>query len=189
MNERGDSTTSLTSIDLRRRYNSGRNDLVAEFFQPCLAAAISYDRAVGFFSSSFYALVGVDLAAFVKRGGRMRLVCCPRLSALDINALRDGYSERVTAASLVREVDECLEDAVGEKVTKLLATLITRCYLEVKIAFRRNSTRIYHDKLGIFTDRECNQVTFDGSTNESWSGWSEAGNYEGFHAFASWVDP
>jgi superfamily II DNA or RNA helicase len=164
-------------------------NLLAEFFQPCLDAAARYDRAVGFFSSTFYALIGLSIADFAHRGGTMRVVCCPRLSALDIAAMHEGYAARVAGIGVVRELEEYLEDPVGHAVTRLLATLIAHGALDLRIAFRPGRTGIYHDKVGIFTDGTGHRVSFDGSANESWSAWSDEGNYEAFHAFTSWNDP
>jgi superfamily II DNA or RNA helicase len=182
------STAELRRLPLRRRYSTGRMNLLAEFFQPCLDAATRYERAVGFFSSTFYALIGLSIADFAHRGGTMRVVCCPRLSALDIAAMREGYSARVAGIGIVRELEECLEDPMAHAVSRLLATLIAYGALDLRIAFRPGRTGIYHDKVGIFTDRAGEQVSFDGSANESWSAWSEEGNYEAFHAFTSWQD-
>ncbi|MDQ6883743.1 MAG: DEAD/DEAH box helicase family protein [Candidatus Dormibacteraeota bacterium] len=179
----------LRDVPLRRRYSTGRADLMEEFFRPCLAAAGSYDRAVGFFSSTFYLLVGVTMAGFAHRAGKMRIVCCPRLSEVDIAAMREGYGSRAAGSGLVRELEECLEDPVGQAVGRLLATLIAYGTIDLRIAFRPGVVGIYHDKLGIFTDAHGDRVSFDGSANESWSAWSGAGNYEAFHAFSSWADP
>lgn len=182
------SVATLRDVPLRRRYSSGRQDLVQDFFRPCLLASTSYDRAVGFFSSSCYVLIGLDVAEFVQRGGRMRLVCCPRLSELDVEALREGYSHRAASTALVHEIDQTIDDPIAHPVTRLLATIVALGAMDIRIAFRRQEGSIFHDKVGIFTDPAGNRVSFDGSTNESWRGWSESGNFEGFHAFASWVD-
>lgn len=179
----------LQTIPLRRRYNTGRADLLEEFFQPCLTAAARYDRAVGFFSSTFYTLIGLSIADFAQRDGRMRLVCCPRLSLIDIDAMRAGYAARTAGMGVVHELDGCLEDPLGHSVSRLLATLVAHGVLDLRIAFRPGHKGIYHDKVGIFTDTGGDQVSFDGSANESWSAWSEEGNYEAFHAFTSWDDP
>src|SRR5688572_22794582 len=93
---------SLRGVQLRRRYSTGRADLLEEFFRPCLSRAMRYDRAVGFFSSTFYLLIGMTIADFAHRGGRMRVVCCPRLSEVDISAMREGYVARAAGSGLVR---------------------------------------------------------------------------------------
>lgn len=180
----------LTDVPLRRRYNSGRENLTATFFTPCLERSVRYDRAVGFFSSTVFMLIGAQVSEFVLRGGHIRLICCPRLSPSDILAIDRGYDARAAAdGALQRELEEVLVDPVEQAAATLLATLIARNSLDLQIAFRPGSSGIFHDKVGIFTDSEDNQVSFSGSLNESWSGWSGAGNYEGFHAFSSWGDP
>lgn len=180
----------LTAVSLRRRYSSGRDNLTAMFFAPCLGTSVRYDRAVGFFSSTIFVLIGAQVAEFARRGGRLRFICCPRLSNSDIQAIEHGYETRTTVdTALQREFEEVLLDVVGQAAGTLLATLIACDALEIKIAFRAGGSGIFHDKVGIFTDSENNQVSFSGSLNESWSGWSGSGNYEGFHAFSSWHDP
>jgi hypothetical protein len=43
---------------------------------------------------------------------------------------------------------------------------------------------IFHEKVGIFTDPQGNQLAFSGSNNESLSGWES--NVESFHVYCSW---
>jgi superfamily II DNA or RNA helicase len=181
------STSSLRAVDLRPRYSSGRDDLIADFFVPCLEAASTYDRAVGFFSSSFFALIDVPIAEFAIRGGKMRLVCSPRLATEDIDAIAAGYEERTTGAALLREIEESLADPTGRAATSLLATLVASDTIEIKVAFRLVENQgLFHDKVGIFTDADRDRISFTGSANETWSAWSGRANHEYFHAFASW---
>jgi superfamily II DNA or RNA helicase len=177
--------SDLRDVPLRRRYSSGRDDLSSDFFAPCLSVATRYDRSAGFFSSSLYMLIGVPIADFALRGGKIRLVCSPRLSPQDIEAMQAGYASRAAADALQRELDEYLSDPTGEAVTQLLATLIAYGTIEIKIAFRAG-TAIFHDKVGIFEDALGDRVSFTGSANETWSAWSGDGNHEYFHAFTSW---
>ena len=181
-------SASLRDLSLQLRYSTGRNDLLEEFFRPCLSMAVAYDRAVGFFSSTFYLLVAGTLAEFARRGGKMRIVCCPRLSEVDIAAMQEGYAARAAGNGLVREFEECLDDPIGKAVGTLLATLVAADVIDIRIAFRPGVTGIYHDKVGLFSDSNGERVSFDGSANESWSAWSEWGNYEAFHVFCEWID-
>ena len=49
----------------------------------------------------------------------------------------------------------------------------------------RSSVRgIYHEKVGIITDREGNRLSFSGSINETAGGWIN--NRESFHVHLSW---
>src|SRR3954453_24126383 len=124
---------SLTSLSLKRRYTTSRDDLITSFFVPCLDHATEYDRAVGFFSSSFYVVVGLPLAAFARRGGRLRLVCCPRLTAADIDAISAGYEQRAAGDALVQELDEVLADPTGRAAASLLATLVAAGTVDIRI--------------------------------------------------------
>jgi superfamily II DNA or RNA helicase/HKD family nuclease len=178
---------SLQTVALRRRYSTSQNDLIAEFFVPCLEQADGYDRAVGYFSSTFYALIRLPLAEFVERRGKIRIVCSPYLSADDIEAIRDGYEQRALEGSLARDLDRLESDDVGRAAASLLGTLIAAGVIELKLAFNRNHRGLFHDKVGIFTDASMHQVSFTGSANETWAAWSGLMNHESFHAFASWT--
>lgn len=179
----------LASLSLRRRYSSGRHNLIDEFFGPCLKASISYDRATGFFASSVFVLVGVPVAEFALRGGHIRLVCSPRLTSDDLQAIEEGYQRRQAGESVLRELDGILEDPVGGAAARLLATLVSVGAMDIRLALRSDPAEgLFHDKVGIFTDVEGVRVTFMGSANETWSAWSGRGNHEYFHAFASWRD-
>jgi superfamily II DNA or RNA helicase len=181
------SERSLRHLSLATRYSSGRNDLTAEFFTPCLQASTRYDRAVGFFSSSFYTLVGVPIAEFALAGGKLRLVCSPRLAAGDIAAIEAGYEKRAAGDAVLRELEEHLEDPASAAAARLLATLVACGAVEIRLAFRpAGGDGLFHDKVGIFTGADGERVTFTGSANDSWAAWSGRANHEYFHAFASW---
>ena len=65
----------LDKIHILEEYRTGEQDLVESFYKPCLDEANYYDRAVGYFRSTVFLLVGSSLVEFAKRGGTMRLVC------------------------------------------------------------------------------------------------------------------
>ena len=68
-----------------------------------------------------------------------------------------------------------------------IASLIAKGVLDVKIAFlsSKNEIAMYHEKMGIMSDREGNAVAFSGSMNESENAFSS--NYESFDVFCSWT--
>ena len=177
----------LQDVPLRRRYSSGRHDLAREFFVPCLARSIAYDRAVGYFSSTFYALIDVPLAEFAEHGGHIRLACSPQLSREDIDAIAAGYAERTTGNAILRELDSVLRDPTGHAAARLLGTLVAAGIVDIKLAFSTSQQGIFHDKVGIFEDAQQHRISFTGSANETWSAWSGLANHESFHAFASWT--
>ena len=179
----------LDMLDLDFEYRSGDDNLVADFYRPCLSVATRYDRASGYFRSSVLQAVGSSLIDFVRRGGHIRLICSPDLTDEEINAFEQGYRTRaeIIESAINRELDQVFADARTQFQTSAIATFISLGAMDVRIAFSANAHGIYHEKLGIFTDAFSNEVSFKGSANETWSAWHERGNHESFDVFRSWT--
>lgn len=176
----------LDDIDFNHEYRSGRDDLIADLYYPALARCSEYFRAVGYFSSSVFELLGKPLGDFVSRNGKIRLITSVELSENDITAIKEGMSkQKVAEASILREVNENIEKFAG-KGTALLAYLLEIGSLEIRIALPDLGSGIYHEKVGIFIDKD-RYVTFSGSANESRSGLSV--NYECVDVYTSWKEP
>lgn len=178
---------SLKDLILRNQYRSDRHDLLQDFYIPCFHQAEHYDRAVGFFSSTSLALVGQGLTAFIKAGGKIRLIASPHLSDEDVQAIEQGLKQRqeVITDTIVRELEQDLEQIISHRLA-CLAWLLSREILEIKLAIPQNVRRrgIYHEKLGIFSDTSGHQIVFTGSANESASALSD--NFECIDVFRSW---
>src|SRR5436309_8900450 len=85
---------ALADLNLKQAYHKPQDDIARAFYLPCLAAANTYDRAVGYFSSAIYALAWPSLRQFVDNGGKIRLICSPVLAEEDANAMAEGYAAR-----------------------------------------------------------------------------------------------
>jgi superfamily II DNA or RNA helicase len=185
----------LAELPLTHAYRKGENDIAEEFYLPCHSAAVQYDRAVGFFSSTIYTLAWPALRAFVEREGRIRLVCSPVLSQQDQGAVAEGYASRMEAEAgerLRKEVRSLFAHPYLSAPTRVLAALVALEVLEIRLAFVGSASdgrtrRLFHDKLGIFRDRSGNRVVFKGSMNETWMGLSTDGNLESVDVFVSWA--
>ena len=75
----------LRDLNIQPEYRTNTCDIVKEFLVPVLSEAVTYDRAVGFFSSSALAEVAKGIGRIAQRGGRIRLIASPNLSDEDIN--------------------------------------------------------------------------------------------------------
>lgn len=180
---------SLRDIDLEPEYRNRLQDIATQFYIPLLSEAVSYKRAVGFFSSSILTSIAPGLFEMYQKGikGSIKLLASPRLSDEDIEAINAGYKERdeVIFYALQRELldydDFCTQDRLN-----LLANLIANEILDIHIAVSvgNSGIGIYHEKLGIIEDAEGNTVVFTGSMNESGIGLTE--NYEAVDVFCSW---
>ncbi|KAM3109112.1 DNA phosphorothioation system restriction enzyme [Phormidesmis sp. 146-33] len=177
---------SLKDLDLRNQYRSDRHNLLEDFYIPCLKRSLTYNRAVGFFSSTSLAAAARGVSALIRVGGRMRLIASPHLSSEDADAIAQGLRQReeVIEAALVRELGQ-LEQLENDRLG-YLAWLLSRELLEIKLAVHQNPYQqgIYHEKLGIFRDLDDQVVVFTGSANESASGLID--NFECIDVFRSW---
>jgi superfamily II DNA or RNA helicase len=182
---------SLKDIEFKLSYNSGDNDLLKEFFIPCLFESVNYDRAVGFFTSNVLISLSQGLPAFIGNSGVFRLVCSPKLTEEDIEAIAKGYQDRneIISNSLIKEIN-LLPSNIKDNPLNCLSWLIASNKLNIKIAMPHKLSAdnfgIYHEKVGVFKDKENNFVTFFGSNNETLGGLSY--NYEAFDVFTSWND-
>ncbi len=179
----------LSTLPLDSHYRTGERDPVTGFYKPCLDASITYDRAVGYFRSSIFAVIGQPFLDFARRGGKARFICSPSITEEDVKAIESGYLQRDQAIerAITRDVDELLSDPASDHRAKLLATFIKFGTLDIKLAIRSGGNGIYHEKIGIFSDGNSHHVSFLGSANETWSAWHAEGNHESIEVFRSWL--
>jgi superfamily II DNA or RNA helicase len=183
--ETGGTPLVLRDLDLQPDYRSGRDVLLDDFYVPCLQESVLYDRAVGFFSSTLFHVVALAYSDFVRRGGRLRLICSPALKPEDFDAMKEADEIGRYAQSMVwAELQELLNRPETVPATRLLATLVANDIAEVRIAFAVHPSGIFHDKLGVFEDADGRRVSFVGSANETWRAWGL--NHESFEVFCSW---
>lgn len=177
----------LDELDIKVEYRSLIHRIAEDFLIPALNKAISYDRAVGYFSSSILSLIAYGIEGLAKNGGKIRLIASPYLSEDDVEAIKLGYKNReeTTKNAILNELKEPKNYFEKEQLN-LLANLISDGILDMKIAFIEDTTKlgIYHEKLGIIKDECGNTIAFSGSMNETKSGLDA--NYEAIDVFCSW---
>ncbi|MCA9273430.1 MAG: hypothetical protein KDA31_10320, partial [Phycisphaerales bacterium] len=170
----------------RRRYatsstdQSGEGrDLLRSFYIPALLRAVRYDRVAGYFRSSALAAASRGFTAILQREGTVRLIAGCDLAPHDVQAILDGNTNRLEQ-HLEGELDKL--DAEPEKVRRgveLLAHMIAKGRLEIRVAFRKHAETgepilldssedgYVHEKWGIVTDGFGQRLSFSGSMNES----------------------
>lgn len=178
---------SFKDIAIKTEYRTGNSNVIRDFYMPVLSEAVSYKRAVGFFSSTALIQISKGIADMVANGGKISLIASPRLSEEDIHAIQIGYENRdkIIIDALLRSFDEPTTYFESERLN-LLATLIAEGRLDIKIAFTENGNQlgIYHEKMGLLYDSENNIIAFSGSTNETETAFVL--NYEVMDVFCSW---
>ena len=166
--------------------NRGSNNFLDSLLKPALREAAYYRRSVGFFSSSVFSLLLNSLPSFIRNNGKIHLIVSPELSNDDIKAIQLGYEKKsdLLKRRFLEDFDAEIRlfDDVG---LDTLAELVARGILDVKVASVKNDFGIYHDKLGILTDRVGNNVVFYGSPNSSANAYLN--NYEKIRVVRDWI--
>ncbi|MGN1399301.1 MAG: DEAD/DEAH box helicase family protein [Erysipelotrichaceae bacterium] len=160
---------SLVDVRFELSYNNQECDVVRSFFAPALKEAIEYDRAVGFFSSTSLMSMSVGIKKLVQNGGKIKLICSPKLSEEDIIAIESGYERRkIIENAINREFVEPKDEFEAERLN-ILSHLISEGIMDIKIASMKSSNEhsMFHAKIGIIGDANGNYVVFNGSMNES----------------------
>lgn len=174
-------------------YRSDCNNLVDDFYIPCLSRSTLYRRAVGYFTSRSLSVAARGVASLVSNSGKMRLIASPFLEQSDVIALQKGFCNKPEIlANIVGKSFKEVEDLIQRDRLSALSWLIASRALEVRLAVRLDSSGspsggIYHEKLGIFSDSQGRHVAFTGSANETIGGL--IGNFESIDVYASWDDP
>ncbi len=169
-------------------YKSDQDNLLEDFYFPVLSVANRYDRAVGFFSASTISYAAQALSVFVKNGGQIRLILGAFSDSEDLEAIRQGYEEKEISdkigAKLLSMISN-VDDELFQNRFETLSWLVAHGRLDVKIALRERG--MYHDKVGILSDKAGDKVVFAGSANESTHALLPTYNFESINVFRTWI--
>jgi HKD family nuclease len=171
---------SLREIELKEEYRSDSDDIVTEFFFPCLGNCIEYDRCVDFLSIETLATIAMAFENFSNGKAKLRMVTGHRFRTSDLNLFTKLFSEKVTMSLEGRFIKD-------SKITKL-QEIVNNGQIELKIAIP-NSEQIadsFSERIGIFRDEHDQIVAFTGTSKESFS--TQTRDFESVDVFTSWND-
>jgi len=171
---------SLREIELKEEYRSDRDDIVTEFFFPCLGNCIEYDRCVDFLSIETLATIAMAFENFSEGKAKLRMVTGHRFRTSDLNLFTKLFSEKFTKpfeGTLIK----------FSKIQKL-QDIVNNGQIELKIAIP-NSEQVadsFSERIGIFRDKHDQAVAFTGTSRESFS--TQTRDFESVDVFTSWND-
>ena len=171
---------SLREIELKEEYRSDSDDIVTEFFFPCLGNCIEYDRCVDFLSIETLATIAMAFENFSDGKAKLRMVTGHRFRTSDLNLFTKLFSEKVTMSLEGKFIKD-------SKITKL-QKIVNNGQIELKIAIP-NSEQIadsFSERIGIFRDEHDQVVAFTGTSKESFS--TQTRDFESVDVFTSWND-
>ena len=177
--------------NLKTSYNSARlgENLVEEFYVPVLSNANKYDRISCYFNSTSLALSSRGISKFIEHGGHMRLICGNHLSPEDYHIIDNADSLKDHVDKTFLEDYHSLEEGFKKDHIRLLGWMIANKLLEIKIAFNcKDPTStiedLVHTKTGLLYDENNEIIFFNGSLNETASGWGS--NLESIDVINNW---
>lgn len=187
---------TLESFHFKPDYNKAFDNIANDFYIPCIENSIGYDRITGYFASTIYIIAWNGIKTFIKNNGKMRIICSPYIVDEDKAAITEGYhskSEDQLRITLEIEIKALLQNNYLSKPYRALACFISNGNLEIKFVIDPHPSnpeinRLFHDKVGIFSDLNGNKVGFRGSMNETYKGLSSDGNLESIDVFPDWLD-
>ena len=170
----------LREIQFKEEYRSDRNDIVAEFFFPCLSNCIEYDRCVDFLSIQTLATISMAFENFAEGKAKLRMVTGHRFRTSDLNIFTKLFSEEFTKSFKGK--------LIKDSKIQQLQRIIENGQMELKIAIP-NSEQIadsFSERIGIFRDENDQAVAFTGTSRESFS--TQTRDFESVDVFTSWND-
>ncbi|MBJ6610744.1 MAG: DEAD/DEAH box helicase family protein [Candidatus Thiothrix moscowensis] len=178
---------SFHQINLRSTYCSEVDSLLSDFYIPALSNSISYNRAVGFFSSTMltYALQGLD--GFIRNNGYMRLIIGEEVTEEEYHAIKQGHDLSVMFGKISVKWDSIIASANNDLLIhrlNILSWMVANGRLEIKYALRRKG--MYHEKIGIMKDSSGECLVFQGSANETTNALLPDLNFESISVYPSW---
>jgi len=171
---------SLKEINLKEEYRSDVDDIVAEFFFPCLSNCVQYDRCVNFLSIQTLATISMAFDNFNSGKAKLRMVTGHKFKTGDLNLFTKLFSEKFTKSFEGKLIK-------NSKIQKL-QDIVNNGQIELKIAIP-NSEQVadsFSERIGIFKDENDEQVAFTGTSKESFS--SQTRDFESVDVFTSWND-
>ncbi len=170
----------MRDLSLKQEYRSDIDDVVSEFFIPCLTNSIQYDRTVEFISIKSLSTLTFGLGNMQDHHAKIRLVSGHRFGTTDLNVLKKLFGQRVTHrfnGNLIRD----------HKITEL-QKIINDFKVEIKIAIPNSEyvDGIFEERMGIFRDTNDDIVAFSGTSNATFD--AENRNFESIDVFTSWDD-
>ena len=179
----------LRDLSLRQEYRSDKDDVVSEFFIPCLTNSIQYDRTIEFISVKSLSTLTFGLENIQDHHAKIRLVSGHRFSTSDLNSIVKLFDQHRTSRfnsriNLDNKVGSIIRD---NKITKL-KKIIDDFKVEVKVAIPNSEyvDGVFEERMGIFRDSNDDVVAFSGTSNVTFD--AENRNFESVDVFTSWDD-
>lgn len=167
------------------RYSTGKADTPFNFFELALSNSVKFEIGLGYFSSASFNVLSVGFARFINSGGTIKMYINQYLTEEDYELLLKHDEESYFNERLINSYDK-LRQTFSIRDThffECLSFLIQNERIQIKIVIPKGGG-LAHEKFGIFTDGNGDQVAFTGSMNLTAAALMH--NYETIECACSW---
>ncbi len=171
----------LRELNLKEEYRSDTDDIISEFFVPCLSNCIEYDRCIEYVSVKSLTTLALGFENFTNNQAKMRIITGHRFRASDLDLLSKLMSNKKNEFRINGNL-------IRDSKIKKLKDVVANNKLQVKIAIPNSEEVVgaFDEKIGIFLDENDDMVTFTGTSSETFN--SQNRNFESVDVFTSWND-
>jgi len=179
---------TLRDLPLKQEYRSDKDDVVSEFFIPCLTNSIQYDRTIEFISVKSLSTLTFGLEDIQDHHAKIRLVSGHRFSTSDLNSMVRLFDSHTSRLNGRINLDNKINSLIQDRKIRQLKKIIEDFKLEIKVAIPNSEyvDGVFEERMGIFRDTNDDVVAFSGTSNVTFD--AENRNFESVDVFTSWDD-
>ncbi|KFM15353.1 hypothetical protein AAA799O18_00091 [Marine Group I thaumarchaeote SCGC AAA799-O18] len=188
---------ALRDLSLKQEYRSDKDNVVSEFFIPCLTNSIQYDRTIEYISVKSLSTLTFGLENIKDHHAKIRLISGHRFTTSDLNSITKlfDHSKRRFNGNIIRDnkigkiiLDKKVKNLIKDDKILQLEEIIKDFKLEIKVAIPNSEyvDGVFEERLGIFRDSNDDVVAFSGTSNATFD--AENRNFESVDVFTSWDD-
>ena len=171
----------LRKLKLKEQYRSDRDDIISEFFMPCLNNCIQYDRTV-----EFVTLRGLTTLSLgfhnATPNARTRIITGHQFAISDLNTMTKLFSRN--GNNVLKFKPELIRDIKLERIRRLVVD--GNLMFKIAIPSSESVDGTFSEKMGIFRDANGDAVAFSASSNMMLA--RQNTNFESIDVFTSWND-
>ena len=171
----------LRKLKLKEQYRSDRDDIISEFFMPCLNNCIQYDRTV-----EFVTLRGLTTLSLgfhnATPNARTRIITGHQFAISDLNTMTKLFSRN--GNNVLKFKPELIRDIKLERIRRLVVD--GNLMFKIAIPSSESVDGTFSEKMGIFRDANGDSVAFSGTASMMLA--RQNRNFESIDVFTSWND-
>jgi len=171
----------LRNLKLKEQYRSDRDNIITDFFLPCLNNCIQFDRAIEYVTLQGLSTLSLGFHNLTP-SPRIRMITGHQFKISDLNTMSKLFVKNGNGRiSFNREL---IRDAKLEILRKLVIS--GNLMVKIGIPSSEDIDGTFSEKIGIFQDTNGDSVAFTGTSNVSFGNNSK--NFESIDVFTSWND-